>query len=88
MSIDVTVSGLNTEVEVTLGTIQETITADIGEFTIIDHEAYSGVYEVTPDGSTQTLDTDNKVLTKDVTVNPIPYYETSNPSGTTVFIGG
>lgn len=88
MAIDVTVSGLNTEVEVTMSEMSQTIDVDIGEFTIIDHEAYSGVYEVTPDGSTQTLDTDNKVLTRDVTVNPIPYYETSNPSGTTVFIGG
>lgn len=88
MAIDVTVSGLNTEAEVAMSEMSQTIDVDIGEFTIIDHEAYSGVYEVTPDGSTQTLDTDNKVLTRDVTVNPIPYYETSNPSGTTVFIGG
>ena len=80
MSIDVTVSGLNTQVDVTLSDGNQTITADIGEFTIIDHEAYSGAYEVTPSGSTQTLDTDRKVLSRDVTVRPIPYYETSNVS--------
>ena len=88
MSIDVTVSGLNTQVDVTLGEGNQTITADIGAYTIIDHEHYVGGYEVTPTSSQQTLDTDNKVLAEDVVVKAIPYYETTNPSGTTVYIGG
>lgn len=33
---------------------------------------YTGAYEVTPTQSTQTLATNGRVMTADVTVNPIP----------------
>lgn len=36
------------------------------------YEVYDGSYEVTPSEETQILDTDNKVLIDDVTINPIP----------------
>ena len=35
-------------------------------------EPYTGEYEVTPSAETQTLETTNKKLSQDVTVNPIP----------------
>lgn len=88
MSIDVTVSGLNTELDVTIGASTEAIKADIGEFTIIEPEPYKGSYDVTPTRSVQSLDTDNKMMVRDVTIQPIPYYETSNPKGITAIIGG
>lgn len=53
-------------------------------------EIYSGSYEVTPHVSDkQVLNTAKKLMTKNVTINPIPYSETTNSSnGKTVYIGG
>lgn len=52
-----------------------------------DYDEYQGAYEVTPLARTeQTLETANKLMTDDVTVHKVPYYETSNPYGTTVYI--
>lgn len=48
---------------------------------------YSGEYEVTPKAyDEQTLETANRFLKNDVTVHAVPYYETSNVSGETVYI--
>lgn len=48
---------------------------------------YAGPYSVTPKaGTAQTLSTAGKQMTEDVTVAKVPYYETSNTSGTTVYI--
>ena len=54
-----------------------------------DAPVYSGTYIVTPlHASEQILGTNEKWLIDDVTVLPIPYYETSNAAGgTTVTIG-
>ena len=38
----------------------------------IDTEAYTGVYEVTPSGDTQILQTQGKRLIEDVVIHPIP----------------
>ncbi len=88
MSINVIVDGLNNDIDITMGATPAPIEADVGEITLVDRETYSGSYEVTPSASQQTLDTDNKVLANDVVVKPIPYFETSNISGITVYIGG
>lgn len=49
---------------------------------------YTGVYEVTPIAfAEQELLTANKVLTQNVIVHEIPYYETTNQFGKTVIIG-
>ena len=50
---------------------------------------YDGVYEVTPVPELDiVLDTRKKLLTQDVIVNSIPYYEATNDSGGyTVTIG-
>ena len=48
---------------------------------------YEGPYEVTPTRSEQLLATEHRTMRGDVTVHEIPYYETSNPYGTTYIIG-
>lgn len=53
-----------------------------------DFPIYDGAYEVTPRSYEQVLDTDRKLMLDDVTVHQIPYYETSNTSGITAYIGG
>lgn len=53
----------------------------------IDRETYAGPYTVTPKAhEEQILDTASKVMARDVTVKKVPYYETSNVSGNTVYI--
>ena len=48
---------------------------------------YDGETEVTPKAYSEVvLDTDGKVMPSDVTVFRVPYYETSNPTGLTVYI--
>lgn len=88
MSIDVTVSGLNTVVDVTMGT-NLPISIDDREYVIIDdHQTYTGDYEVTPRLYAQSLDTDGKLMQDDVTVYEIPVTRTTNPTGgLTVLIG-
>lgn len=52
-------------------------------------DIYDGEYIVTPKPYIeQTLETREKVMADDVTVLAIPYYETSNVSGITIYIGG
>lgn len=49
---------------------------------------YSGPYEVTPHSYEQTLETAQQLMTDNVTVHEIPYWETSNLSdGLTAYIG-
>lgn len=54
-----------------------------------EHETYDGNYRVRPTGDEQRLLTSDKLMTDDVIVESIPYYEVSNTSGgTTAIIGG
>lgn len=51
------------------------------------YSLYTGDYEVTPKAYTQTLETAGKLLTENIVVTAVPYYETSNNSdGLTVYI--
>lgn len=53
-----------------------------------DNEIYTGVYEVTPKPRESVqLDTKDKLLIDNITVNKIPYFATSNNNGTTIYIG-
>lgn len=53
-----------------------------------EYPFYTGAYHVKPSQDEQTLHTAQKVMTGDVTVEEIPYYETTNESGGyTVIIG-
>ena len=50
-------------------------------------QPYTGEYTVTPKAHDQTiLPTKRKQMLDDVTVLEVPYYETSNESGVTVYI--
>lgn len=50
---------------------------------------YTGEYEIAPDFTGTTLNTANRYMTDDVTVNPIQVESVSNLSGgVTVYIGG
>jgi hypothetical protein len=52
-----------------------------------DVTLYEGDYEVTPRVREQTLPTADKLLSEDVRIKEIPYYDVSNPSGgSTVYI--
>lgn len=55
-----------------------------------EYDSYDEDYEVIPNAfNTQILHTANKVLRQDVTVEKVPYYETSNvQNGITVYIAG
>lgn len=54
-----------------------------------DIPEYDGVYEVTPSVQTQTLQTMGKKMSKNITVNEIPYFVTENEAqGNTIYIGG
>lgn len=54
----------------------------------VDHEYYVGEYDVTPKIEQQVLSTNDKLMTDDITVKAIPFYEVSNPQGGTTFIIG
>ena len=60
-----------------------------GNISIVGAEdTYDGGYVVTPKTYSQSLSTKNKLMKEDVSILEIPYYETSNLSGKTVYIGG
>lgn len=47
-----------------------------------EHDHYTGTYSVTPKAfQTQTLETADKMLSEDIVIGEIPYYQTSNNSG-------
>jgi len=48
---------------------------------------YSGSYEITPKVDSQTMATQNKIMRRNVNIKGIPYFETSNLYGNTVYIG-
>lgn len=53
------------------------------------HETYTGAYNVEPDFDGETLETKGKLMTDDVTVQPISVSRVSNQQGgRTVYIGG
>ena len=71
------ISGINTLKGIlTIPPITETI------------NSYEGDYTITPKIDSQTMKTKNKKMEDNVTVLAIPYFETSNLTGKTVYIGG
>lgn len=63
---------------------EATITGNVAIAT--GYDFYLGDYDVTPKIESQILLTSNKVMSKDVKINGVPYYEVSNPQGGTTFI--
>lgn len=56
--------------------------------TYVGGEEYSGEYVMTPKVREQIMQTKDKVMTDDVTIKSIPFFDVSNNSGgTTVYIG-
>lgn len=47
----------------------------------ISHEEYTGIYEVVPRVEAQVLNTADKLMRKDISIDEIPYAEVSNSSG-------
>ena len=55
---------------------------------ITEVETYDGNYDVIPKTEGQTLETNQKYMKSDVTIQKIPFYNVSNESGgSTVYIG-
>lgn len=71
--------------------VSEEDTVSVNADVVITHaeaDYYDGDYVVIPKAYNETvLETKDKLLTDDVTVEKIPYYKTSNESGYTVYIG-
>ena len=53
------------------------------------YKYFNGSYEVIPKVESQMLETKDKLMSEDVHIKSILYYEVSNPQGgTTIIIGG
>ena len=69
-------------------TSRGTLSATVSKPAFLGGEEYEGAYEVTPKVEAQTMPTKYKLLTDDMTVKAIPFFNVSNTSGgSTVFIG-
>lgn len=89
ITIPMTVETDIIEVDMTIGTDYEDVGMSIGaEYTMVQGDPYEGAYEVTPRVYAQTLETEGKLMSDDVTVHEIPVTRTTNPTGgLTVLIG-
>ncbi len=81
------------ELNVTLETQEKLLDVDLETDTIeiikTDAESYEGPYNITPLAfQEQEFETKDKILEENIKVKEIPYYETSNQYGDTVYIGG
>lgn len=57
------------------------------EYRVLEAEVYDGEYTVAPKAhESQTLETANKLLEENVLVLDVPYFQTSNEYGDTVYI--
>lgn len=74
--------------EVTKPLTEVSLTPSVVELTL-DHanvyDTFKGDYEVTPSREAQLLKCKNKVMSKDVTITEIPFFQVSNLSGGTTF---
>lgn len=67
---------------------EKQMTASISLFGDKEPIRYSGDHEFTPDTDEDySVDTKFKMMSSNIVIKKIPYYETSNPSGTTIYIG-
>ena len=60
--------------------------ANFNEVIVVKPKKYTGEYNVIPKREEQKLETKDTFLEENVTVEEIPYAETSNPYGTTISI--
>ena len=86
LSTDKTIVGILSKNENLISTLSKneeltaTLSAEI-------ENRYEGSYTFTPSKEDQTIDTDYRLLTQDLTIKGIPYYEVSNEHGITIIIG-
>ena len=66
----------------------EGLSTKLNVVTRTDAEVYDGDYEIVPSTDGETLPVNRKVMAHNIVFKAIPYYETSNEHGTTVYIGG
>lgn len=52
-----------------------------------EYDWYTGDYSVIPKVTSQSLATAKKLMSRNVEIKSIPFYEVSNTKGTTVYIG-
>ena len=84
--------GAEKKINIKLREIDQSFKPNCGEIhKVIEYvggEVYEGEYIVTPKVTGQTMPTKDRVLVEDMTIKPIPFFNTSNNSGgTTVYIG-
>ena len=82
------ITGILQKRENLIGVLSEPheLTCTIDKSAVVNY--YTGDYEITPAVYSQIMPTRNKTMYDDVTVQEIPYYETSNEQGGyTVIIG-
>lgn len=80
-------SGSLSDIPQIIGSLSEipSISGTISKPEIIS--PYTGSYDVTPKAhNDQVLETANKTLTNNITIHKIPFVQSHNDSGTTVYI--
>ena len=83
-----TISSQQQELFGTITNQQEELFGTISILRSGSSETYIGPYDVTPKVTSQTLETQNLLMTRNVEVESIPYVEVQNPQGgETVTIG-
>lgn len=91
MIVQVKFTELSQNIYVKLANLSNVFSTNFGEIqTITEYlgEKYEGDYVVTPRVTEQTMETKDKVLTDNVVIKSIPFYNVSNASGgNTVYIG-
>lgn len=88
ITIPMTIATDTITVPMQVGTDSQTIGMSIGaEYAVATAETYDGSYEVIPKANqSQTLETANKLMEEDVLIFEVPYFQTSNEYGDTVYI--
>lgn len=93
MKLPIVFQELNHEIKISFSQIDSFMEVDFGSIMVVTHtigkaDEYTGSYNITPDIDKQVMSTKNKMMVDDVTINGIPYFETSNDAGgNTIYIG-
>lgn len=70
--VDMQVEELNPAVELEFEELNSSVDMDVSTIIKIDAEEYEGPYEATPSRNEQVFSTEEKLMTQDFTVKPIP----------------
>lgn len=81
----ITDKGIETDATATFETMAQNIGQIKGDG---GYQFYEGDYNLIPKVLSQTMDTKDKVMKQNVTVDEIPFHEVSNETGKTIIIGG